>query len=66
MSERSWHYSQRITTARDGSITLELELVAWKRSSAGSELGSHVRVLGPRALAERVGKEAAAVAQMYV
>ena len=66
VSERSWHDSQRIRTARDGSITLELELAGLEEIERWIlSWGSHARVLAPKELIERVREEACKVAHSY-
>ena len=66
VSERTWHESQRIKTARDGSMTMQLELGGLEEIQRWIlSWGSHVRVLAPAELANRVGTEARAVAAFY-
>lgn len=66
MSERTWHESQRIKAARDGSITVQLELGSLEEIQRWIlSWGRHVRVLEPKELAERVRDEARAVTEMY-
>ncbi len=66
VSERTWHESQRIKPARDGSMTMQLELGGLEEIQRWIlSWGSHVRVLEPQELAERVATEAQAVAQLY-
>ena len=66
VSERTWHESQRIKAARDGSITVQLELGSLEEIQRWIlSWGSHVRVLEPKELAERVRDEARAVAAIY-
>jgi proteasome accessory factor B len=66
VSERTWHESQRIRSAKDGSITLELELAGLEEIERWTlSWGSHVRVLAPTELARRVHEEAQAVSAMY-
>jgi predicted DNA-binding transcriptional regulator YafY len=66
VSERTWHDSQRITTGRDGSITVELELAGLEEIEKWVlSWGSHVRVLAPAELAQRVRDEARKVAASY-
>jgi proteasome accessory factor B len=66
VSERTWHESQQIKTARDGSITMQLELGGLEEIQRWIlSWGSHVRVLEPKELAQRVGAEAQAVAALY-
>jgi predicted DNA-binding transcriptional regulator YafY len=66
VSERTWHESQQIRTAKDGSLTLEMELAGLEEIERWVlSWGSHVRVLEPKELAERVRAEARAVAQSY-
>ena len=66
VSERSWHESQRIRTARDGSVTLELDLGGLEEIERWVlSWGRHVRVLAPAELATSVRDAARAVAAMY-
>ncbi len=66
ISERIWHESQRIRPKPDGSIVLELELTGFEEIERWIlSWGSHVRVLAPKELIERVGNEAAAIAKLY-
>ena len=66
VSERTWHESQRIKPARDGSMTMQLELGGLEEVQRWIlSWGSHVRVLEPKELAERVRSEARAVAALY-
>ena len=66
VSERTWHESQKLRAAKDGSATLELELGGLEEIERWVlSWGSHVRVLQPRDLAERVQAEAGAVVRMY-
>ena len=66
VSERSWHESQRIKPARDGSITMQLELGGLEEIQRWIlSWGSHVRVLEPAELADRVRDQAQAVAALY-
>ena len=66
VSERTWHESQRIKAARDGSITVQLELGGLEEIERWIlSWGSHVRVLEPKELAERVYAEAQKVARIY-
>ncbi|MDQ6808017.1 MAG: WYL domain-containing protein [Verrucomicrobiota bacterium] len=66
VSERTWHDSQRIRTARDGSITIEFQLGGLEEIERWIlSWGSHVRALGPRALVERVESTARAVLSFY-
>jgi proteasome accessory factor B len=66
VSERTWHESQRFRQAKDGSATLELELGGLEEIERWVlSWGSHVEVLEPRELVERVRKEAHAVSQLY-
>ena len=66
VSERNWHESQRVRWARDGSMTLELEVAGlaeierWVLS-----WGRHVVVIEPERLRERIRSEAVAVAASY-
>ncbi len=66
VSERTWHDSQRIKAAKDGSMTLQLELAGLEEIERWIlSWGSHVRVLQPLELAKRVKKEADAVVRLY-
>lgn len=66
VAERSWHESQKIRTARDGSIVLQLELGGLEEIQRWVlSWGSHVRVLAPFVLAEQVRDEAEAIARSY-
>jgi proteasome accessory factor B len=66
VSERTWHESQRIVHAKDGSATLELELGGLEEIERWIlSWGSHVRVVEPAQLVARVRDEAAAIAQLY-
>ena len=66
VSERTWHDSQRIKAAKDGSMTLQLELAGLEEIERWIlSWGSHVRVLQPLELARRVKKEADAVMRLY-
>ena len=66
VSERTWHETQRISTHRDGGITLELELGGLEEIERWVlSWGRHVRVLAPKELIERVRAEVASVAQIY-
>ncbi len=66
VSERTWHESQRIKAAKDGSMTLQLELAGLEEIERWIlSWGSHVRVLQPLELAKRVKKEADAVVRLY-
>ncbi|MCA1657757.1 MAG: WYL domain-containing protein, partial [Verrucomicrobiaceae bacterium] len=66
VSERTWHESQRIQPQPDGSIILRLELGGLEEIERWIlSWGSHVRVLEPRALADKIGKEAEAIAKQY-
>ena len=66
VSERTWHESQKFREVKDGSATLELELGSLEEIQRWIlSWGSHVRVLAPDELRERVRKEAEAVAQSY-
>ena len=66
VSERTWHESQRIRTANDGSITIELELAGLEEIERWVlSWGSHVRVLAPNELIERVVQEARASLAAY-
>ncbi|MEP6956413.1 MAG: WYL domain-containing protein, partial [Chthoniobacterales bacterium] len=66
VSERSWHESQRLREAKDGSATLELELGGLEEIERWVlSWGSHVRVLEPPKLRDRVCQEARAMVQAY-
>lgn len=66
VAERSWHESQRVREARDGSVVLELELGGLEEIQRWVlSWGSHVRVLEPRELADRVRREAEAIVSSY-
>ncbi len=66
VSERTWHESQRLREAKDGSATLELELGGLEEIQRWIlSWGSHVRVLAPAELVTRMQREAAAVQAMY-
>jgi proteasome accessory factor B len=66
VSERTWHESQRLHHAKDGSATLELELGALEEIERWVlSWGSHVRVLAPAELRERIKEQGAAIARMY-
>lgn len=64
--ERTWHPSQRITEQADGSLILRLtvagegDLMRWVLG-----YGSHVEVLEPGWLRERVAEEARRMARRY-
>jgi proteasome accessory factor B len=66
VSERTWHESQRLRHAKDGSATLELELGALEEIERWVlSWGSHVRVVAPVELRDRIKDQAAALARMY-
>ncbi len=66
VSERTWHESQRFREAKDGSATLELELGGLEEIERWVlSWGSHVRVLEPLRLVQRVRDEAFAVSAAY-
>lgn len=66
VGERTWHDSQKFREAKDGSATLELELASLEEIQRWVlSWGSHVRVLAPDELRERVRKEAEAIAATY-
>ncbi len=66
VSERSWHDSQRIRSAKDGSITMELELAGLEEIERWVlSWGSHVRVVAPNELIERLRNEVQAMALTY-
>lgn len=66
VSERTWHESQRIREAKDGSIRLQLELGGLEEIQRWVlSWGKHVRVLEPVKLRERIREEVRAIAQLY-
>lgn len=66
VAERTWHESQRIHAKRDGSIFLELELTGLEEIERWIlSWGSHVRVLAPALLVERIRSEASAITKLY-
>ncbi len=66
VGERTWHESQRIRTAPDGSVTLELELGGLEEIERWVlSWGAHVRVLGPRELVASVRRAAQAITELY-
>jgi proteasome accessory factor B len=66
VSERSWHESQRIRESADGSLVLELDLGGLEEIERWVlSWGSHLRVLGPKQLIDRVQGEARAIAALY-
>ena len=66
VGERSWHESQRFRQSKDGSATLEMELGGLEEIERWVlSWGSHVRVLGPPQLAQRISREALSVARLY-
>ena len=66
VSERTWHESQRVRHAADGSITLEMQLGSLEEIERWIlSWGGHVRVLAPRALIERVQATARAIGDLY-
>jgi proteasome accessory factor B len=66
VSERTWHESQRIQPQPDGSMILRLELGGLEEIERWIlSWGSHVRVLEPPALADKIRKEAEAIAKHY-
>ena len=66
VSERAWHESQRMRSFPDGSIILRLELGSLAEIERWIlSWGSHVRVLEPKALVDRIRKEAETVARLY-
>ena len=66
VSERTWHDSQRYREAKDGTATLEMELGGLEEIERWVlSWGSHVRVLQPQKLADKVKANAAAVAALY-
>jgi len=66
VGERTWHESQRIRQAKDGSAILNLDLGGLQEIERWVlSWGSHVRVLQPKELIERVRDEARAIAKAY-
>jgi len=66
VSERTWHESQRLRPARDGSLILELRLGSLEEIERWIlSWGSRVRVLQPAKLAERVQETARRITQAY-
>lgn len=66
VTERTWHESQKVRTARDGTVTLELELGGLEEIERWVlSWGSHARVLAPKELAGKVAAEARSVAAIY-
>jgi proteasome accessory factor B len=66
VAERTWHESQRIRESRDGSIVLELQLGSLEEIQRWVlSWGSHVRVLAPPELVNRVRAEAHAITLQY-
>ena len=66
ISERTWHESQKFRQAKDGSATLEMELGSLEEIQRWIlSWGSHVKVLAPAELRERVRKEAETIARSY-
>jgi predicted DNA-binding transcriptional regulator YafY len=66
VAERTWHESQSIHSKRDGSIVLELRLTGLEEIERWIlSWGSHVRVLAPTLLVERIWKEADATRKLY-
>ncbi len=66
VSERTWHDSQRFRARADGTATLEMELGGLEEIERWVlSWGSHVHVLGPAALSERVQEEARRLLASY-
>lgn len=66
VSERTWHESQVFRENKKGSATLELELGSLEEIERWVlSWGSHVRVLAPPALIERLRREATAIVSYY-
>jgi predicted DNA-binding transcriptional regulator YafY len=66
VSERTWHESQRFRSAKEGSAILELKLGGLEEIERWIlSWGSHVRVLEPKQLVERVREQVRAVARLY-
>lgn len=66
VSERSWHESQRFRQAKDGSAMLELELGGLEEIERWVlSWGSHVHVVAPTQLRDRIKEQAVAVARLY-
>jgi predicted DNA-binding transcriptional regulator YafY len=66
VGERTWHKSQRLRPRRDGGVVLELDLGSLEEIERWVlSWGSHVRVLGPAALAKRVQQTAQEIARAY-
>lgn len=66
VSERTWHESQRLRPARDGSLILELNLGSLEEIERWIlSWGSHVRVLQPAQLAVRVRTAALEIVGKY-
>jgi len=66
VSQRNWHESQRLREAKDGTATLEMELGGLEEIERWVlSWGSHVQVLAPAALVERVRTQVEAMVRMY-
>lgn len=66
VSERTWHESQRFRPDKDGAAVLEMELGGLEEIERWVlSWGSHVRVLAPGELADRVKRVASEVAAIY-
>ena len=66
VAERTWHDSQKIRTAADGSITLELNLGSLEEIERWIlSWGGHAKALAPAALVERLRKTSAEIARHY-
>ncbi|HEX8679076.1 MAG TPA: WYL domain-containing transcriptional regulator [Chthoniobacterales bacterium] len=66
VSERTWHDSQKFREAKDGSATLELELGSLEEIQRWIlSWGSHVHVLAPAELIQRVREEAERISRLY-
>lgn len=66
VGERTWHESQRIRTARDGSVTLELQLGGLEEIERWVlSWGAHVRVLAPQELVDSVRSASEAITKLY-
>ena len=64
--DRRWHSSQQITNLPDGGCQLRLHLSSLEEIESWIlSFGIHAAVLQPKALAERIAKTAASVAQKY-
>ncbi|MDQ6764898.1 MAG: WYL domain-containing protein, partial [Verrucomicrobiota bacterium] len=66
VSERTWHGTETFREAKDGTAILELELGGLEEIERWIlGWGSHVRVLAPNQLIERVRTEAHAMSRAY-